>query len=194
VCVHSIAVLCCFSLFLPASRMQTTPDRCVFWEIPCWLAAWGSRLMLADRPRLAAGCWNGPLGSRLGEALTTHSSAGHSVARAHHSPPPLLRNSWDAQHSALAKHASLPPPPHPSQYSLHLLYASRIFTVPTPIQSTQLKSAPLSVIFQSCCSTLLLQLLHTRSSPVTLAHPSSWIDTDISQSPICFPLYLEQYI
>ena len=56
----------------------------------------GSRLMLADRPRLAAGCWNGPLGSRLGEVLTTHSFEGRSVARAHHSPSPSLRNCWDA--------------------------------------------------------------------------------------------------
>ena len=102
----------------------------------------GSRLVLADRPRLAASCWNGPLGSRLGEVLTTHSSAGHSVARAHHSPLPLLRNSWDAQHSALAKHASLPspPPPLPILSASPLCISNLHSAHSNPIHSTQIRS------------------------------------------------------
>jgi hypothetical protein len=165
---------------LPASRMQTTPDRCVFWEIPCWLAAWGgSRLMLADRPRLAAGCRNGPLGSRLKAPLRScldswlgvdHSRLCRPLSR---SRAPLTRHHYyeiSGTHStvALAKHASLPSP---------ILYASRTFTVPTPIPlhspSSSNRAAPLC-----CCSCStpvpaqsLLSIPHPGSTPTSRRAP-----------------------
>ena len=104
--------------------MQTTPDRCVFWEIPCWLAALGEQagarrqasLSCRVRERTTRKPLQGPtrvgLGT-LGWVLTTHSAAGRSVARAHHSPSPSLRNCWDAQHSCSrqARFTPLPSPP-----------------------------------------------------------------------------------
>ena len=191
-----------YSLFCQHHACRRRPIGVCFGKSRAGWLPWGSRLVRADRPRLAAECGSGPLGSRfkapLGSVLDSRLGVDHSqrcwpLSRSRAPLTIAIITKLLGRTAQLLSPSTLHSPPLSPPPSTH----------PSPIlssvcisnfHSAHSHSHSTLVIFQSCCSTLLLQLLHSRSSPVALVHPSSWIDTDISQSPICFPLYLEQYI